>query len=152
MNVGGRSLARGAGQIAMAVIAVALWCYAGPAAIAVYSPARADSLSQLMGSWESEDKLDGQSRVTVELTVEDGKPAGTVVIRGVPGDNGSDSLTLPIRDGKLAAASVWFETDPGQDGITQWSLGMVSDTKALLSAVRDNFEIPKYVMQRPSSH
>jgi hypothetical protein len=148
----GCGVARRSGQVAVALVALALLLYSQPLAVATLASAGTDSVSQLVGSWESEDKLDGQPRVTVELTMEDGKPTGTVVIRGVQGDNGSDSLTLPIRDGKLQAASLWFETDPGQDGITLWSIGMVSDEKALLSAVRDNFEIPKYVMQRPAGH
>ncbi len=111
-----------------------------------------DWVAQLTGAWESEDKVDGQPRVTVDLAMQDGKPSGTVVIRGIQADNNADSLTLPIRDGKVQVGSVWFETDPGQDGVTEWSLGMVSTEKALLSAVRDNFEIPKYVMERPAGH
>ena len=120
-------------------------------AVPAHAPAAGtDWVSQLVGPWESEDRLDGQPRVTVNVTMQDGKPAGAMVINGIQGDNNSDSLTLPIHDGKVQIGSLWFETDPGQDGVTEWSLAMVSADKALLSAVRDNFEIPRYVMRRPA--
>ena len=147
-----RTLASVAAQIGVALIIVVVLCYLQPVALAALGSHGNDMLSQLVGSWESEDQLDGRPRVTVDVSMLDGKATGTVTIHGVQADNGADSLTLPIRDGKLQIGSLFFETDPGQDGITEWSLGMVSDSKALLSAVRDSFEIPKYVMHRSSAH
>lgn len=143
------------GQVAIVVMAFALWSHSQPflgSASAHEPAANIDWLSQLLGSWESEDRLDGQPRITIELRLEEGKPAGTIVIRGIRGDYDPNSLTLPIREARLQTGALSFETDPGEDGITQWTLSMVSTDKSLLSAVRDEFEIPRYVMQRPETH
>jgi hypothetical protein len=139
-------------RVAIAVAAFALWSHSQPylgSASAHEPAANFDWLSQLLGTWESEDRRDGQPRITIDLRLEEGKPAGSVVIRGVRGDYDPNSLTLEIRDVALQTGALSFETDPGEDGITHWTLSMVSGEKSLLSAVRDEFEIPKYVMQRP---
>jgi len=146
-------LARRLGQAATLFMIFALWSCSQPLLRSVSAherPARIDWLSQLLGTWESEDKLDGQPRVTIDLRIEEGEPAGTIVIRGIRGDYDPNSLTLAIREVRLQTGALAFETDPGEDGITQWTLGMVSTEKSLLSAVRDEFEIPRYVMQRPA--
>jgi len=143
------------GQAATLFMAFALWSHSQPALRSASAHERAaeiDWLSQLLGTWESEDKLDGQPRVIIDLRVEEGKPAGTIVIRGIRSDYDPNSLTLPIREARLQTGALCFETDPGEDGITQWTLSMVSTEKSLLSAVRDEFEIPRYVMQRPTTH
>jgi len=140
-----RGLAQGVGQVAIVITMFSLWSRSQP------EPAPNPGwMSQLLGSWESEDKPDGQPRITIELRLEEGKPAGAVVIWGVRSDYDPNSLTLPIREASLQTEAISFETDPGEDGITHWTLSMVSDDKALLSAVRDGFEIPRYVMQRPA--
>jgi hypothetical protein len=154
-RVAGSNVVQKVGQVTLVIMVFALWSHSQPVLVLVptHAPAaNTDWLSQFLGFWESEDKLDGQPRITIELRLEDGKPAGTFVIRGVQGDYDPNSLTLPIREAKLQTASLSFETDPGQDGIMQWTLSIMSDDKVLLSAVRDDFEIPKYVMQRPSGH
>lgn len=143
------------GQAAIVVMAFALWSHSQPAirsAPAHEPAANIDWLSQLLGSWESEDKLDGQPQVLIELRMEEGKPAGIIVIRGIRSDYDPNSLTLPIREATQQTGALSFETDPGEDGITQWTLSLVSADRSLLSAVRDEFDIPRYVMRRPAGH
>ena len=102
----------------------------------------------LVGFWESEDKFEGQPRTAVEVRLEEGKIAGTVTLRGQGEGDHPPEITMQIRDPKIDIMTVSFKTDPAQEGITEWTLALLTDDKALCTVLENDYPTPKWVLTK----
>jgi hypothetical protein len=137
-----------AGKIARIVCAALIVCKAGPYGRA-QQPAPLDDYSQqLLGLWQSEEKVEGQPRVICEIRMDNGKPAGTLMIRESNG--GKSGVTIGNVQFEFAALS--FKTDMPQQGAKEWVLRLMTSEKALFCEIQNYAEVPKWMLDRVEGH
>ena len=81
------------------------------------------------GTWKSDERYNGETRVIVVLKSADGKLGGTVTVRGVTDDdNNITTLNLAIQSAKVEGNSLSFETKMPDDNVVEWEMTMNGPT------------------------
>jgi hypothetical protein len=89
------------------------------------------------GTWNSDEKYNGETRVVVVLKNDGGQFGGTITMRGITDDdNNVTTLNLAIRSAKMEGEKLSFEAKMPDDNVTEWEMTFNGST-ATASIVAD---------------